>query len=153
MNTHRHRVFCLEKYPVEIAELSLQHRRYTHRRFNIRLSLLLSHTAQENHRFKEIKTTLIYSAQSKHRSPETTSTFKLKEFSCDMYCIQLKLITREGETLLAYLPSIAMMFCLGLHQSGRWRRGSGPPQGWRRGGFMGWYSPWDTDCLNQALLY
>lgn len=65
------------------------------------------------------KTTFTASSRTKHSSPELTNTFKQRQITADTYHFQLKLIKRRGEPLLAYLPSIAMMFCFGFNQSGR----------------------------------
>lgn len=116
---------------------SFQHRRYKHTEQPplqaSSPSPLLSLTTYENHRFVEIKKKIItLTGYKKKEQPH--SLFWFTKFSRDMLYFQWKLITRKGEPLLAYLPSIAMMFCFGFHQSGRWRRGSGPLQGWRTGG-------------------
>lgn len=103
------------------------------RRFKLHLRLLYSHS-QPTKITASLKLKIIITLTGYKKKEQPHSLFWFTKFSRDMLYFQWKLITRKGEPLLAYLPSIAMMFCFGFHQSGRWRRGSGPLQGWRTGG-------------------
>lgn len=104
----------------------------------ISVSSTLTHNLRKSPlRWNKNKNNFDWLQKKKRTSPihlEIFSLFWFTKFSRDMLYFQWKLITRKGEPLLAYLPSIAMMFCFGFHQSGRWRRGSDPLQGWRTGG-------------------
>ena len=108
------------------AELSFQHHRHAHTHTHPSVSAQSKNTALHK---PHTKTTSTDSTQTRHHSPGFTSPPPVHS----IHLWHVLLITGTAQTLLAYLPSIAMMFLFGFNQSGRWRRGSGPLSGWGRG--------------------
>lgn len=96
------------------AELSVQHRRSERAlpgRSDTHLRPLNAPPVQPNDRLIPIT----------QQSPQTNNVIQ-ETSEIKMSCDLRKLRNRKTQILLAYLPSIAMIFCFGFHQGGQKRR-------------------------------